>query len=468
MPITNRPSVSAFNSSIRESKKPSGNETTGKLTSPEMKRALKSLPETTKGAAAAQDLMDSGIVMTDAARSALKGFIRKTTGAPSMHGTGATAFADVSELRSALKSNPSYAADVFRSAFGSSTPRSSSSEVVDVRAAAAGGFEVDVEMVHWQTRAVMKSATVAVSDAGVVEGPVTPAASELQLLRDDFADTGFAREMATKALADAGLGGLTRSDAVHVGDVTDGPMGSFFVDVNVSHFMNANDVRAELRLQMDHGGGFMGASERASGGGSPVAPTPAPSAPTGAQAIADKLSDAGAARDLATAALADLGIGGLSRSDAVHVGDVTDGPMGSYFVDVNVSHFMNANDVRAEIRVQLDFGGGFMGASERTSGGSSPVPPAPAPSAPTGAQAISDKLSDVGVARDLATAALQDIGIGGLSRSDAVHVGDVTDGPMGSYFVDVNVSHFMNANDVRAALRLQLNHAGDFVGAREQ
>ena len=87
-------------------------------------------------------------------------------------------------------------------------------------------------------------------------------------LRTTFQDQRFANDMASSALADLGLGGLTRSDSVHVGDITSGPMGSFFVDMKVAHFSDPNDVRANLRLQLKPDGSFQGASVN-------VPPTPA-------------------------------------------------------------------------------------------------------------------------------------------------------------------------------------------------
>jgi hypothetical protein len=168
-------------------------------------------------------------------------------------------------------------------------------------------------------------------------------------------------------------------------------------------------------------------------------------------------------------ALDAVALAGLSRSDAVHVGDISDGPMGTMFLDVNVSHFMNPDDVRVKLRIQLDHAGEFMGASERADASPTPTPPAPAPGGNlTGADRIRDLFSDVGLARETAILALQDLGIGGLSRSDAVHVGDISDGPMGSYFVNLDVAHFMNANDVRASVRVQVGPQGNLIGASQR
>ena len=373
MPVTSRPSVATFKNLVETASTPKGREVNGRVTKKELKEALKVLPTTAEGVEAARDILDSGAPLNAAATRHLQGFIdaNAAPAGPSFGG-GVRTFGSADEMRSALKNNPDFAEDVFQAAFGVNRSRSSSSEVIGVTERPDGGFDVEVELVHWRTRALMKSDTVFVSDAGVIAAnpgigghmsdPVAPSADTSEI-EGQFTDVGHARRFAELALESAGVSGLTRSDAVVVGDVTPGPLGSFFVDVKVAHFMNPDEVRADLRLQLDGRGGFVKAFERPVAADPVAPPDPGPSADP-VSAMKQKFADTGAIRGLAEAALADVGIGGLTRSDGVQLNDVTTGPMGSFFVHLSVAHFMNASDVRAKVRVQVNHAGEFRGASD--------------------------------------------------------------------------------------------------------
>ncbi|MCK5690519.1 hypothetical protein KAI87_14665, partial [Myxococcota bacterium] len=90
------------------------------------------------------------------------------------------------------------------------------------------------------------AATEVVSDAPIFSSPLELRASLSSNSTDSiatlFGDTNYSRQMASQALADVGMAALSRADSVTLGDISDGPMGSFFVNIKISTFPNVNDI----------------------------------------------------------------------------------------------------------------------------------------------------------------------------------------------------------------------------------
>ncbi len=101
--------------------------------------------------------------------------------------------------------------DLFDAAFGPVRSKSSSAIIKDVTARRGGGFDVEVQLVHWRTRAVMKEETVGLSGAGKVE--YKPGGFSTEAIGEE--DAGGGRpDITTAAIGEEGGGGTVTTQAV--------------------------------------------------------------------------------------------------------------------------------------------------------------------------------------------------------------------------------------------------------------
>jgi hypothetical protein len=156
-------------------------EKAGRISQREMKDALTEIAPGSSGEVskaelkAAQDLFNSDTGMTQGGRELLKSFIEQySTGPAQQHGTGLRQLETADEVRTMLR-DPGTLDSVFSQAFGNiAFSRSHSKEVGDINKLPNGNFEVELSLVHWRHRGVMKATTAELNPAGVLVGGAAP------------------------------------------------------------------------------------------------------------------------------------------------------------------------------------------------------------------------------------------------------------------------------------------------------
>jgi hypothetical protein len=338
-------SVAQFKSAIRNASEVSGGDRVGKVSTQEMKTALGALPATKAGVNAAKDLLDGGNVKMDAgAKTALKAFITEASGSdkPSRP-TGVRTFESVADVKASLNVS-GFREQLISAAFGDIRSRSSSFELGNVKKT-ADGFSVDVKSVHWQTRKLQGESTVHINRAGV---PIQPSSNDLLagLEARLKGDGGNLRELAMKE-----RGALSRSDVVKFGEVSENGRGDFWLRLDVFNF-STKEKTGEVLLTVNKNGEWQPTPA--------IQPNPGPigGARPAVVLAALKATLSENAREL-------VGVNGgfrLTRSDAVHVGDIKKNDRGNYDVVFKVAHFMKPDQVRAELPMEVDSKGRFVSA----------------------------------------------------------------------------------------------------------
>lgn len=168
--------VPAFRKQIKAALEPEGAERTGKVTADEMQKALKRLPASKAGVAAAQDLFGDRVKMDGGAQKALKAFIEQHDGTATTprrphHGTGVRLAGSVADVKKMLKT-ADFSNQVITAAFGNVRSKSSSYEVTGVKKA-GDGFDLTVTQSHWRTRSMQNQVDIHINAAGVPQ-PAVP------------------------------------------------------------------------------------------------------------------------------------------------------------------------------------------------------------------------------------------------------------------------------------------------------